>query len=358
MARRACEKYIRLLSDIGQCPIELIESILIKVDNPDQLRKLEENSPQVVGHTKDAWIHLLRRDIPNFEKYMPDDWEASLFDISNAERWHKIYRKLKRTHDEEQKAHEAKLAATLKGMRNDREKTTAQVTSKKLIVQPTNRFVAARYNMNKDMFASRNAPNSSFFDKLNRNAVTKSSARMKTPTHKLKPFNTTKPITKAPMSLVEELRAKKDALPAASADAHRAMPSKITRVQVPKGPLHRPQTGAAPYDLMQDREARLRSLKSGQAAASDMTSGSSRARDTARTAQLTEDFLEDDDDDNGSDNGRDHNDDDELFREEPIAKASPARNSPAPSMTHKHIPSPVRREKKATSQLFRPTSRR
>jgi len=351
------------MNDIGQCPIELVEPILVKIDNPDQLRRLEENSSQVVGHTKDAWIHLLKRDVPNFEKYMPYDWEDNLFDISNADRWHKVYRKLKRMHDEEQKTHEAKLAATLKDMRSDREKTTAQVTTKKHIV-PTNRFVTAKYNMNKDMYATRNAPNSNFFGKLNRHAVTKSAAKMRTPTHMLKPSNTVRPITKAPMSLVEDLRAKGDAPPAPSIDAHRAMPKKVTKVQVPQGPLHKPRTGAAPYDLMQDREARLRNLKNGTTSASGAGGKSSSAQDTARIAQLTADFLEEGDDDHDQDAAMfdDSHDHDDLFDESAQKAASRlvpgARSSPGPKMSYKIVPGPVRREKKATSQLFRPTGKR
>lgn len=326
MARRCCVRFVRNLDNIGHCPVELVESIINKIDNADQLRRLEENSPQVVGHTEEAWINLLRRDIPNFEARMPGpDWRETIFSVENADRWWRVYRKLKKEVEKEQHEADAKLAQLLGGIRKERDQQQSKVVNRPPPTVNMNRYRTAAYNFNKDMFSSRGASGQGFFDKLNRNAVTKASARMRTPTHKLKPTINGTP-KRAPAALVEEARARKEreAKEAQLAQERERRAKSGPATRVPKGSLAQgsaPPLHAPGYDLTKDREARLRNLKHGK--------GTDPGR-RQEIAKLTADFLEDDDDDDDDVDMSGQNDD--LFgSSKPVPSAAVKKPSALPA---------------------------
>jgi elongin-A len=61
------------------------------------LAKWEQNTPQIRGETGDIWLRLIKRDIPN--------WRNKPHEPTNPESWWKVYKKLKREADlEERKA--------------------------------------------------------------------------------------------------------------------------------------------------------------------------------------------------------------------------------------------------------------
>jgi len=159
----------------------------------------------VIGHTREAWINLIKRDIPDFERRLPEDYKTTLFAQQNGDRWWKVYDKLKKQVVREAAEQDKMLSNALKGIKEARGEG-AKVVNKPLVsgVGAT-RYRNANWNMNRDMYATKASGGASFFEKLNRNAVSKASARMRTPTHKLKPiFN--KEVRKAPLSLVEDMR--------------------------------------------------------------------------------------------------------------------------------------------------------
>jgi len=339
MAHRASVKYIRNLHDIGQMPIELVHTIINKIDNAAQLHQLELNSPQVVGHTKEAWLNLLKRDIPNYEARMPDaNWRDTIFAVDNADRWHKVYAKLRRQVERESKEVNERLMGELRGVEMKQPIKISNSLKAASNSQQRNRkgWAEAKYDSNKDLYrgggggaSAKASAGASFFEKLNRNAVTKASARMRTPTHKLKPvFN--KEVKRAPMGLVEDLKERREILEGQrriQADRERREKEggadKAASTRAPRNtrdgksapPLHGPNpakaSGGQPYDLTQDREARLRNLKTGPS--------STRQPSKQEIARLTEDFLEDDDDDDGGGEGGGGggyaDDNDDLFGE-------------------------------------------
>lgn len=316
IAHRACVKYIRNLVDIGQVPVELVLTIINKIDNPDQLRKLEENSPEVIGHTREAWLNLLKRDIPNYDSRMPDGWRDTIFAVENADRWHKVYTKLRKQVEKETQEQNERLMGELRGAdQKEPIKISSSLTDpRRAHMRNRKGWAEAKYDLNKDLYRSgpgsgKASAGASFFEKLNRNAVAKSSARMRTPTHKLKPvFN--KEVKRAPMGLVEDLKERqeilkqqrevqkeKERLAKEGGDAQIRAP-RSSRDGRSAPPLHGPNTakanGGQPYDLTQDREARLRNLKTGGGA--QASPAKARQPTKQEIAQLTEDFLEDDDD--------------------------------------------------------------
>ena len=333
MAHRASVKYVRNLHDIGQMPIELVHTIINKIDNAAQLHQLELNSPQVVGHTKEAWLNLLKRDIPNYEARMPENWRETIFAVENGDRWHKVYAKLRRQVEKESKEVNERLMGDLRGIETKQPIKISNSLKRASNSQQKNRkgWAEAKYDSNKDLYRSGGGSGSgagfgkasagpSFFEKLNRNAVTKASARMRTPTHKLKPvFN--KEVKRAPMGLVEDLKERQEILDGqrrAQAEKERRDREgqgqrSLDTIRVPRNnrdgrsapPLHGPSStktninDGTSYDLIQDREARLRNLKTGGGAQSTSTRHPSKKE----IARLTEDFLEDDEDDDGDDGG-------------------------------------------------------
>lgn len=368
MAHRASVKYIRNLHDIGQMPIDLVHTIINKIDNAPQLHQLELNSPQVIGHTKEAWLNLLKRDIPNYEARMPENWRETIFAVENGERWHKVYAKLRRQVEKESKEVNERLMGELRGSETKQPIKISNSLKKASNSQQRNRkgWAEAKYDLNKDLYRSGSCGGSgkasagaSFFEKLNRNAVTKASARMRTPTHKLKPvFN--KEVKRAPMGLVEDLKERQEILEGQrrvhaererrdregqrSADTIRVLRNNRDGRTAP--PLHGPNStklnvnvnGRNSYDLIQDREARLRSLKTRGGAQSTSASTSTRQPSKQEIARLTEDFLEDDDDDgDGEGDGGDGVGNDDLFGEPTSTSKSKARTqSPIQAATARH----------------------
>ncbi|KAI9811988.1 MAG: hypothetical protein M1827_004880 [Pycnora praestabilis] len=88
LAKRACVKNIKSITDVGDIPYELIRPVLVKVQNPDQLIEIEKSSPQICGADADIWMGFIKRDIPQ--------WETRPHQPKNTKNWHKVYRKLRK----------------------------------------------------------------------------------------------------------------------------------------------------------------------------------------------------------------------------------------------------------------------
>ncbi|KAK5940796.1 hypothetical protein PMZ80_007213 [Knufia obscura] len=374
IAHRALTKYIRSLHSIGDTPISLVRTIINKIDNPTQLRTLELNSPQTVGHTLEAWLNLLKRDIPNYEARLPENYRETIFAVENADKWHRVYKKLKRQVERETQEQNDRLRDTLRGVET---KEPMRIAAKSTDPRAGNRqrkgWAEARYDLNKDLYHSgpgKASKGTSFFEKLNRNAVTKSSARMRTPTHKLGPvFN--KEVKRAPMGLVEDLKERREIM----AQQRRLQVEKERLKReggaVPRGagargagvapPLHGPNAaranGGQPYDMIKDREARLRNLKTG--GGTQASPEKTKPLSEQEIARLTEDFLEDDDDD------MDEADNDDLFggstskSKAPVRAHSPiARHGSPLKQAQRADTPPVLKKTRHPPTLFRPAVRK
>jgi elongin-A len=96
-AKTATIRHIDLLTDVGYLPYSFMRPVLLKLENPDQLRALEKTCPQLLGEDGEVWLKFIKRDIPN--------WEKRAHEPKNPELWWKVYKKLKK--DVEQEAKEA-----------------------------------------------------------------------------------------------------------------------------------------------------------------------------------------------------------------------------------------------------------
>lgn len=102
------------LVDIGTVPYNsAIRSVLMVIESPDQLRALEENCPQILGHDKEIWIKLIKRDVAKYAEIPPPE-------PTNPKNWYKLYKKLVRENEREMEAQAEQLRLTLTGIQEAR----------------------------------------------------------------------------------------------------------------------------------------------------------------------------------------------------------------------------------------------
>ncbi|KAI1653041.1 hypothetical protein F4813DRAFT_383552 [Daldinia decipiens] len=95
------------ISDVGSAPYKILRSILLKIDNPAQLREVEEKSPHIQGDDAELKKH-------NFEP-------------RNPTLWYKIYDKYKKIEVEEKRAALEKLTSSLKTIKKEKQEKASKV---------------------------------------------------------------------------------------------------------------------------------------------------------------------------------------------------------------------------------------
>ncbi|KAL6898137.1 RNA polymerase II transcription factor SIII subunit A domain-containing protein [Trichoderma evansii] len=126
LAMMACIKNIRDIDNIGFLSYEVAREILIKIDNPAQLRQIELNSPHIEGQTAEVWLKFIERDFPLESK-------AKAYQPRDPKKWYKIWEKYKIEHDRALQESEDKLKYALAGLRQDKEKNTSKIISNKAL---------------------------------------------------------------------------------------------------------------------------------------------------------------------------------------------------------------------------------
>lgn len=278
MAVRALANRGRDIHDFGVCPVHLIQPVLPRIANPDQLLALEQRSPQIIGHTRDVWISMLKRDIPFWKERLPHDYQTTIFAPERAEKWHKVYFKLRKEVDAEKERDRARLVQGLQQVEAVRGPETAIRSSEPRYLASDHKrqrksYGDARYAMNRDMYSK--SKGEGFFDKVKRNAVSKAISRRSGAPRALKPA-IEREIKRAPLGMVEDIKESRDAV--------------VRNVGLPSGSVARSIQNTAKQDAANQRAA-----------------------DAAGVTRLTVNFLEDDDDDDDVMNMSDHLSDDELF---------------------------------------------
>lgn len=122
----ACIKNIRDIDNIGFLSYEVARELLIKIDNPAQLRQIELNSPHIEGQTAEIWLKFIERDFLMESK-------AKAYQPRDPKKWYKIWEKYKIEHDRALQESEDKLKFALAGLRQDKEKNTSKIVSNKAL---------------------------------------------------------------------------------------------------------------------------------------------------------------------------------------------------------------------------------
>ncbi len=124
MAQRACIRDIAGLIDIGDMTYDLVRPILKKVNDPEQLRKIELASPHIADHDAELWKAFIARDIPL--------WREKMIEPKDPRSWGKVYRKMVREESTAREEQEQQLAAAMKGIAKTKQENKLNVVNRVL----------------------------------------------------------------------------------------------------------------------------------------------------------------------------------------------------------------------------------
>jgi elongin-A len=130
LATTACIKNIRELDSVGTYLLyQTVRPLLLKIDNPKQLRTIELNSPQIQGETGEVWLKIIRHEFPM-------EFRQKAYKPPNPTKWYRVYDKYKADHQKALDESEAKLKSAFIGLQQDRAKTkTMIVDDRRLLPQ-------------------------------------------------------------------------------------------------------------------------------------------------------------------------------------------------------------------------------
>ncbi|KAI2615620.1 RNA polymerase II transcription factor SIII subunit A-domain-containing protein [Hypoxylon sp. NC1633] len=196
-----CLRNIHEITDIGGAPYSLLRPIIMKMDNPNQLRELEEHSPHLRGDTAECWERFIQRDFRRMSEVEP-------LVPSDPTLWCKIYFKYKKIDDARAKAARELLHSRFKVLKKERvTKATSLVDFDAKVLGPLPGSRRGRRNATTHTAAKPKTTGQSFIQKTRREAAERNRRSTPlTPTGQL-PVRPGQ-ITHAPMGMVEEYRIK------------------------------------------------------------------------------------------------------------------------------------------------------
>ena len=142
LALRTAMRNVEGIDDLGdEIPYEMVAPILRRVTDPDQLRRIEENSPQLAGLCGELWQNLIKRDILR--------WEEKIMEPKNPKSWWKVYRKLKHEDEMEKKAAEDKLKQAMNARKVDKDRKQATIVH--AVMPEGNKAATKHFASNRNM---------------------------------------------------------------------------------------------------------------------------------------------------------------------------------------------------------------
>lgn len=288
ISRRLCIKNISSLEDVGDTPYPLIRPILLKIENSDQLRRIELASPQILGQDGEIWLNLIKSDIPG--------WEKRPHEAKDPTKWWKVYRKLQEDVAEERRQSEKKLQEALNKAQSAKEENRSTFIQKALDPGKTGRTTnLVRWNGDRSSLAIQDGrvvgtkaepwgfarsgaaskPRMSALEKMRKQGKEGAavSSRMTTPTHLL--GNRTSRVTQVPKGMMTPPQQQpKPALPSASTIGHsglqppkrRFSPDRSTPVKIfaPGRSAKSRMDRELDQEVAREKERRLKAIQMGQ----------------------------------------------------------------------------------------------
>ncbi|KPI44806.1 uncharacterized protein AB675_2457 [Cyphellophora attinorum] len=305
IAQRSAARHASGITSLGDLPPNLVLPILAKVPTPQQLALIESSSPQIIGHT-----------------------DAS----GDPKNWYRVYKKLKKQADAEEREAAGRLAAAYQGINTTREQNLTKVTN---VHQMPARRVVRSSAVNRAGWGP-SSKGLSPAEKIKRQVNDAARAKMLRERNLAKlngqqsagtsAYKNPAKVSVAPRSMVEEIKKSRMSPP----------PPMTVRIPVRRGSsvtaassavdqsqrtTPRPGNG---YDMTQDREARLRAMQNRRPGDALPPITQSNPAPSSTSNNLSLEFLEDEDLFSSSE---DDGDDIEV----PTITAKPDRSSPRPT---------------------------
>lgn len=122
LATAAAVANVKYITSVGDVPYKLARPILYKIENPLQLRQVEEDSPQILGADAELWLNFIKRDVPN--------WRSKPHEPEDPAKWYKVYAKLVRDNEKETQAQAELLKAAFSKQDEAKKMNTVNVVNK------------------------------------------------------------------------------------------------------------------------------------------------------------------------------------------------------------------------------------
>lgn len=238
----------------------------------------------------------MKRDIPNYQDrpHRPN----------NPASWYKVYRKLKKESDAATASGAERLKAVFTSIKEEKEQSLAKQISRPSL--PTPKRASAGWSSRSHWAPS--TANMSASEKIKRGQLEAQRARMLRERNQIKlgrqvksaaTSNNFTKVAVAPRSMIEELK-KKNMSPPPEPQIVRPP---VRRGAAPRPPLHgpkdeerrRPKEAGTGYNLISDREARLKAMQTKKHEPQPSRAGTTNSKAADESGGLSLDFLEDDD---------------------------------------------------------------
>ncbi|KAM5356087.1 hypothetical protein ACJ41O_002733 [Fusarium nematophilum] len=128
LATAACLKNIRELQSVGDfLPYEAVRHILLKIDNAQQLRQIELNSPQIQGETGEIWLKIIEREFSM-------EYKQTAYKPPDPKKWYRVWEKYKKDHDRALEENQRTLMNALAGLKEDKERNTSKIVENRRLL--------------------------------------------------------------------------------------------------------------------------------------------------------------------------------------------------------------------------------
>ncbi|KAK7532894.1 RNA polymerase II transcription factor SIII subunit A-domain-containing protein [Phyllosticta citribraziliensis] len=122
IVKRRLQRSVQLVVDVGDIPFHVVEPVLKKIENPRQLKEIEENSPHIAEDTAAMWEIFIRRDIQG--------WQSKVNEFKNTKASAKLYFKLEKEQTRQIEKEKAELRAKLAQGEKERQKNTSTLINR------------------------------------------------------------------------------------------------------------------------------------------------------------------------------------------------------------------------------------
>ena len=121
--------------DVGDVSYEALRPAMLTIKDPEQLRHIEVQCPQICGKDGEVWKRIVKKEIPK--------WKNKLREPKDPASWWKVFRNLKKEEELEAVADAKAMKAKLDGLQAERAAHTSRKVELDLVKAPKGLDAAA-----------------------------------------------------------------------------------------------------------------------------------------------------------------------------------------------------------------------